>query len=119
MEDTFRKIVDNFIEFFKSLDMLRKVGLVALTGLVLSAMVGTIIWASRTQYKVLYTELNKDDALTIARILEEKNISYLLSDDNSTIQVPEDQVEVWRLELAKRGVNLTGTGGDNSSRGTN
>lgn len=74
-------------------------------------MAGIIIWSSRTDYKVLYTELSKDDSATIARMLEEGKISYQVKDDGKTIMVPEDQVEIWRLEIAKKGVNFTGTVG--------
>ncbi len=122
MEKFIKQITDNFLEFFKSLDTVRKIGLVALAGIVLALMIGIITWAARTQYKVLYTDLNKEDSATIARLLEEKKISYQFDDDGKTIKIPEDQVEIWRLELAKTGVNFTGTVGyevfDKQSFGT-
>lgn len=70
-----------------------------------------LIWATKTQYKVLYTDLGKDDSAVIARMLEEGKISYQVKDDGKTIMVPEEQVEIWRLEIAKKGVNFTGTVG--------
>jgi flagellar M-ring protein FliF len=122
LEKFIKQITDNFLEFFKSLDTVRKIGLVALAGIVLALMIGIITWAARTQYKVLYTDLNKEDSATIARLLEEKKISYQFDDDGKTIKIPEDQVEIWRLELAKTGVNFTGTVGyevfDKQSFGT-
>lgn len=122
MEKFIKQITDNFLDFFKSLDTVRKIGLVALAGIVLAIMIGIITWAARTQYKVLYTDLNKEDSATIARLLEEKKISYQFDDDGKTIKIPEDQVEIWRLELAKSGVNFTGTVGyevfDKQSFGT-
>src|SRR5690606_28737972 len=41
----------------------------------------------------------------------EGKIPYQVKDDGKTILVPEDHVEIWRLEIAKRGVNFTGTVG--------
>lgn len=111
MEQFIKQVTNNFLEFFKSLDTVRKMGLVALAGVVLAIMVGIVSWASKTQYKVLYTDLNKEDGAQIARILEEKKISYQIEDDGKTIRVPEDQVEIWRLELAKQGVSFSGTVG--------
>jgi flagellar M-ring protein FliF len=101
----------NFVDFFKSLDMTRRIGLLAVAGVVASVMVGIIIWSARTDHKVLYTDLTKDDSATIARMLEQGKISYQVKDDGKTILVPEDQVEIWRLEIAKKGVNFTGTVG--------
>lgn len=101
----------NFIDFFKSLDTVRKLGLLALSALLVACMAGIVIWASKTDYKVLYTDLTKDDSATIARMLEEGKIGYQVKDDGKTIMVPEDMVEIWRLEIAKKGVNFTGTVG--------
>lgn len=103
--------VNNFIEFFKSLDMTRRLGLLGSAILLVAAISAMIIWASKTQYKVLYTDLSKDDSAVIARMLEEGKISYQVKDDGKTIMVPEEQVEIWRLEIAKKGVNFTGTVG--------
>lgn len=108
MEDTFGKFFDQVREFFATLDTSRKIGLVAVVSLIIAASVAMIIWASKTQYETLYTELNKEDSSQIARILEEKKIPYQLSKDGRTIKVPEDQVDIWRLELAKLGTNFTG-----------
>lgn len=111
MNNFFTQTIQNLIDFFKSLDMTRRIGMVGIAALVMTLMAGIIIYASKTDYKVLYTDLTKDDSATIARMLEEGKISYQVKDDGKTIQVPEDMVEIWRLEIAKKGVNFTGTVG--------
>ena len=111
MNNFFSQTVQNFIDFFKSLDMTRRIGMIGVAGLVIALMVGIVIYAGKTDYKVLYTDLTKDDSATIARMLEEGKISYQVKDDGKTIMVPEDMVEIWRLEIAKKGVNFTGTVG--------
>ncbi len=122
MNNFFSQTAQNFLDFFKSLDMTRRLGMVGVAGLVVALMAGIIIWAGKTDYKVLYTELTKDDSAVIARMLEEGKISYQVKDDGKTILVPEDMVEIWRLEIAKKGVNFTGTVGyevfDKQSFGT-
>jgi len=122
LNNFFSQTVQNFLDFFKSLDMTRRLGMVGVAGLVVALMAGIIIWAGKTDYKVLYTELTKDDSAVIARMLEEGKISYQVKDDGKTILVPEDMVEIWRLEIAKKGVNFTGTVGyevfDKQSFGT-
>lgn len=111
MNSFFSQTFQNFIDFFKSLDMTRRVGLISVAGLLLAAMVGVVVWSGKTDYKVLYTDLTKDDSAVIARMLEEGRINYQVKDDGKTILVPENQVEIWRLEIAKKGVNFTGTVG--------
>lgn len=111
MNNFFSQTMQNFFDFFKSLDMTRRVGLIAVAGLLLASMTGIVVWSSKTDYKVLYTDLTKDDSAVIARMLEEGKISYQVKDDGKSILVPEDQVEIWRLEIAKKGVNFTGTVG--------
>ena len=111
MNNFFTQTVQNFIDFFRSLDMVRRIGLIAVAGILMACMAGIVIWASKTDYKVLYTDLAKDDSATIARMLEEGKIPYQVKDDGKSILVPEDMVEIWRLEIAKKGVNFTGTVG--------
>jgi flagellar M-ring protein FliF len=112
----------NFFEFFRTLDTTRKIGLVAVAALIVGSLTGVIMWASKGQYKVLYTDLSKEDSAVIARLLEEGKIDYQVKDDGKSILVPEEQVEIWRLEIAKKGVDFTGTVGyeifDKQSFGT-
>ena len=111
MNNFVAQTMQNFTDFFKSLDMTRRLGLIAIAGLLVASMAGIVIWSGKTDYKVLYTDLTKDDSGTIARMLEEGKIPYQVKDDGKTIMVPEDHVEIWRLEIAKKGVNFTGTVG--------
>ena len=115
-------IAQNFVDFFKSLSVLRRLGLIAVAGILLAVMTGIVVYSSKTDYKVLYTDLTKDDSATIARMLETGKIPYQVKDDGKTIMVPEDYVEIWRLEIAKKGVNFSGTVGyevfDKQSFGT-
>ena len=87
-----------------------------------AVMVSIVIWASKTRYEVLYTDLNREDSKKIAVILEEKKIAYQLDNDGKTIKIPEDMVNKWRLELATMGVAFSGTVGyevfDKQSFGT-
>lgn len=122
MQDILEKVLRNFKEFFTGLDATKKMAFVAVSFLIIAAMASMVIWASKTRYDVLYTDLNKDDAHKIAIILEEKKIPYQTSDEGKTISIPQDLVGVWRLEIAKLGTNFSGTVGyevfDKQSFGT-
>ncbi len=122
MQDILEKIVRNFKEFFNGLDTTKKFGFIVVACLIMAAMTGIVVWASKTRYDVLYSDLNKEDARKIAIILEEKKIPYQTSNDGKTISIPEDLVGVWRLEIAKLGTSFSGTVGyevfDKQSFGT-
>ncbi len=122
METFFKQVVQNFLDFFATLSPVKKIGAVAIGFVSFATLIAIGIWASKTQYEVLYTELSKEDSARVAQLLEEGQISYQISEDSQTILVPESQVERWRLELAKKGVEFTGAIGyevfDNQSFGT-
>lgn len=122
MQDILEKVFRNFKEFFSGLDASKKFAFIAVSCIIAATMVAIVVWASKTRYDVLYTELNKEDARKIAIILEEKKIPYQTSDDGKTLSIPKDLVGVWRLEIAKLGTSFSGTVGyevfDKQSFGT-
>jgi flagellar M-ring protein FliF len=122
LQDILEKIYRNFKEFFSNLDITKKVGFIVIACMILAAMAGIVVWASKTRYDTLYTDLNKEDGRKIAILLEEKKIPYQFSNDGKTIAIPEDLVGVWRLEIAKLGTTFSGTVGyevfDKQSFGT-
>ena len=122
MQDFFEKVYINFKDFFVKLDTPRKIGLIAVFCFIIAGMAGIVIWAAKSRYGVLYSDLNKEDSKKIALLLEEKNISYQLTDDSSVLKIPEDMVDQWRIHLATTGVSFSGTVGyeifDKQSFGT-
>lgn len=122
MQDFIEKVYRNFVDFFNSLEPAKKVAAVV-TGIIIVAVIGTLItWATKTRYEVLYTDLNREDSKKISQLLEEARIPYQTSADARTIQIPREQVNRFRLEVATLGVNFSGTVGyevfDKQSFGT-
>jgi flagellar M-ring protein FliF len=109
VQDFLRQITNNLIEFFKSLDINRRISVVLISIALVGVIIAMVVWASKTSYKLLYTDLSKEDSATIARMLEEGKISYQIKNGGKSIYVPEDQVDIWRLEVAKKGVNFNTT----------
>ena len=122
MQEFFEKIYRNFTEFFSGLDTFKKVGVVGVGALIVAVMAAIIIWASKPHYKVLYTDLNREDSKQLAILLEDKNIPYQTSEDGKTIRIPENMVNRFRMEVATMGVSFAGTVGyevfDKQSFGT-
>src|SRR5690606_18149887 len=100
----------------------KKIAMVVIGAVIITGLSSIVIWATKTRYETLYTDLNRDDSKKIAILLEENKISYQLSEDGKTIRIPQDMVNVWRLKLATQGVSFSGTVGyevfDKQSFGT-
>ncbi len=83
------------------------------TGLVLAGVVaafaGLLLFTNQVAYKVLYSDLNSEDASQIVTWLKNEKIPYKLKQGGATVLVPEDQVYDIRLALASSG--LPGGGG--------
>ena len=122
MGEFLEKTLRSLLEFFNTLETSRKIGMIAVTCFIVSGMAGMVIWASKTRYEILYKDLNQEDAKKIAVLLEEEKIAYQFDDDGKSIRVPKDLIEMWRLKLATKGVDFSGTVGyevfDNQSFGT-
>jgi flagellar M-ring protein FliF len=72
-------------------------------------MVLLIVWATKTQYKLLYSDLAKEDSAKIQQILNNGKINFQPKKGGKEIYVSEDQVDNMRLEIAKMGVNFNST----------
>jgi flagellar M-ring protein FliF len=73
------------------------IGLVAIIVLVGS-------WASRTEYAVLYGNLDPEDAGAVTEELRGQNVPYKLDNGGRTVLVPNDKVYDTRLTLASAGL---------------
>ncbi len=122
MLDFFERAFGSFSDFFRNLDMKKKISFGILGIAIIFGLVAVITWASSTRYKVFYTDLNNTDSKNLTLLLEENKIPYQISDQGKTISIPEDMVEIWRIKLATQGLNITGTVGyevfDKQSFGT-
>ena len=106
-----QKLFADIKKLLETLDFPRKMAALAIALAIVFGIFVITLWVSRTEYKALYTELNGEDSSQIARILEQKKIPYLLEKNGTVIKIPVDQVPIWRLELAKMGMQFTGTVG--------
>ncbi len=59
-----------------------------------------ISWASRPEYRPLFTNLTESDAAAVTAKLDERKVSYRLSNGGSTILVPRSEVDALRLQMA-------------------
>ena len=103
-------VVNQFVNTFKKLSMLQRVSLLAATVAVFTTVVVLIIWANKTPYKTLYTDLLEEDAEEVASALDGKKIPYRLV-NGTTIEVPSEDVYSTRIALALEGLPKVQTNG--------
>ncbi|MCB9060053.1 MAG: flagellar M-ring protein FliF [Halobacteriovoraceae bacterium] len=122
MQDFLEKVFRNFLEFYNGLETIKKIAVIILSAIIVAIMASIIIWTTNTRFKVLYENLNDDDVAVVVKLLSDAGVEYRVSDDHATVLIPEDMIEVMRLELAKKDVSFSGTVGyevlDNQSFGT-
>lgn len=80
---------------------------VAAAGVVVLALV-LILWTMRTNYEVLFSELDTRDAAAIVEELKRAKVPYKIADGGTKILVEEKLVHETRLRLMGRGVALNG-----------
>jgi flagellar M-ring protein FliF len=76
--------------------------------LVAAGLYGLSRWQRESAFKPLYTTLAPEDASLVVQKLKEGSTEYRLSNNGTTISVPEDKVAELRLELAAAGVPKSG-----------
>lgn len=78
----------------------KKIILISLGGVVLlSVVLGLLL--NRTQYAVLYSGLDHDEAVEVMAELKDSGVSY--QEDNDSIYVPSDKEDSVRMQLANEG----------------
>jgi flagellar M-ring protein FliF len=81
--------------------------LISLTILVVATIWGLtalINWSGKPEYLPLYSNLSAEDAGEVVARLRERKISYKLSHDGGTVQIPGEKLYDVRLELASQGL---------------
>ena len=88
---------------------LQRVSVVGGTVVIAAAIIGLSIWASRPEYRVLYSNLSPEDAGVVIKALQTDKVLYQLTDGGKTIMVPKEFVYDQRIKIAGEG-GLVGQG---------
>lgn len=89
---------------FASLDRAARVRLVLGVALFAAMVVAAAFFASRPDYRVLFTSLSDKDGGAIVAQLAQMNVPYKYSEGGGAIMVPAERVHDVRLRLASQGL---------------
>ncbi|MDP7051799.1 MAG: flagellar basal-body MS-ring/collar protein FliF [Verrucomicrobiota bacterium] len=71
---------------------------------VIVALVAVLIWGGRTDYVLLYGNLDAAEAGRVTQALDESNVKYQISQGGGAVYVPASQVHQMRMQLATQGI---------------
>ncbi|EUJ10321.1 flagellar basal-body M-ring protein/flagellar hook-basal body protein FliF [Methylophilaceae bacterium 11] len=78
---------------------------------VIGLFVFSVVWVTKDDYQVLFSDLNPLDASSMVSELEHLKVPYKLTEGGTTILVESDAVYKTRLKLIGKGLNLNGSVG--------
>jgi flagellar M-ring protein FliF len=62
---------------------------------------------NRSEYEVLYRDLNPEDARAIAAVLKEEKIDFLMQGTSILVAAPKNEIDKLRLEISGSGIALS------------
>lgn len=101
-------IINSLRSSFARLPTKRKLVIGLVGAAVLVGIVSLVLWSSRPDYVVLFSDLSPEDMQSIEDELYAARVSYKHSADGTSIMVPSSDVYKMRLRLANKGVPEVG-----------
>lgn len=81
----------------------KKIGVGVLFVVIIACMIGLGNWVGEKSYAPLYSNLQPEESIALVKVLQEKNIPYLVTADGSTISIPPELVQQTLMQLAVQG----------------
>ena len=88
----------------KKLTLGKKIALLTLIGSTILGFIFVMTWAGRPDFRVLYANLNPEDAGAILTKLKDQKIQYQISSNGNSILIPGERIYEIRMELASQGL---------------
>lgn len=98
------KALTAWLDAFTEASPERRLWLALLAVLPIAALVGAYLWLNQPPYRTLFPRLSDQSGGEVMAALDQLDITYRLSDNDGTIQVPDKQLYSARYKLAARGL---------------
>ena len=109
MASPFLTAFNTIRNFWNNITLSQRVFVGGLATVLVAVFIGLMIWASRPEYSLLYSNLSAEDANRVIKALETQQVPYALEENGTAIMVPADRVHSTRIRIAGENV-LTGQG---------
>ncbi|MCM2277268.1 MAG: flagellar M-ring protein FliF [Oligoflexia bacterium] len=104
MIEYLKRVFEQTAKFLKAQPPLKLAAAGVTAGGIVIGLVAMFLWAGRTTFAPLMTNLNPEDAANIMRVLREKRIPFQVDPTGRNVTVPPESVDILRLELATMGL---------------
>lgn len=109
MSEFFKQLIAQLSAIWQKLSIQQKIVTTSLLCFTILALSGLIIWSQNgvrkdTGFKVLYSNLELEEASAITENLQKSNYKYKLENNGSTIMVEAKQLYEVRMSLAREGL---------------
>lgn len=108
MREKLVNVLNRLKQLWQRLTKKQKIWIIGGLAAVLIITTLLLILTNIDRYEPLYSDLSATEAGQIADNLDAQNIPYKLADGGTTINVPSDQVDKLKVELAAQGIPKTG-----------
>ena len=99
-----KELLKQLAGIWKELGLNQKVTVMAAAFAVLAGLIAVLIWGGRTDYSLLYGNLDTAEAGRVTQALDSSNVQYKISQGGGAIYVPSSQVHQMRMQLATQGI---------------
>ncbi|MFC5712150.1 flagellar basal-body MS-ring/collar protein FliF [Thalassorhabdus alkalitolerans] len=109
MNEKFLTYKNKTIEYWQQRTKQQKLAFIGILSFLIILMVLAILFSTRSTYTPLYSNLTVQETGQIKETLDARGISSQVSDDGTTIKVPEELVDTLKVELAAEGIPQSGS----------
>lgn len=98
--DKVKKIMDDIKAGWEKMEKSKRIRLVSIVSIFLVLILTIAYFTQRTDYQVLFNDLEDADAGAIVEDIEARGMKYQLDKNGSTILIPKDEIDNYRIQLA-------------------
>ncbi|EMI11842.1 flagellar basal-body MS-ring/collar protein FliF [Anoxybacillus gonensis] len=109
MNERLKQAIERFKLFWSERTKQQKAMALGLVALLVVAVALTAFFATRTNFVPLYSNLSPQEAGQIKATLDQRGIKSQITDNGTTILVPEQLVNTLKVELAAEGIPDSGS----------
>jgi len=109
MSEFFKQLIAQIAAVWQKLSLQQKIVTTSLVAFTILALSGLLLWSQsgvkkETGFKVLYSNLDVDEAAAITGQLQKSNYKYKIENNGNTILVDSKQIYEVRMSLAREGL---------------
>ena len=99
-----KELLKQLAGIWKELGLNQKVTVMAAAFAVFGGLIAVLVWGGRTDYSLLYGNLDTAEAGRVTQALDSSSVQYKISQGGGAIYVPSSQVHQMRMQLATQGI---------------